>query len=178
MDYEISGLPLHILIVHATVVLVPLAALGVFLSALSVKIRRKLGAITPILAGIALILVPITQVAGEWLMKRVDTTPLIATHMSFGKMVLPWTLGLFLVALGQWLLHRKAEKKAHAGTDSTELNAPLGEPEVGTTKKIRFLSLLGMTLAFIVSAGSMFSIYQAGESGSRAVWENAYQKDK
>lgn len=176
MDYEISGLPLHIMIVHATVIIVPLAALCVSLSAFSIRIRRKLGAITPLLAGFSLILVPITQAAGEWLMQRVDTTALIARHMTFGQMVLPWVIGLFLVALGQWILHRKAEKKRQEGIDSRALSSKENGKPKGSNKH-KILSVVGMVLTLIVSTGSVYSIYQAGESGSRAVWENAYEKD-
>lgn len=176
MDFEVSGLPLHILIVHATVIIVPLAALCVLLSAFSVKIRRKLGVITPILAAVALLLVPVTQAAGSWLYERVDTTTQISQHMGFGAMVLPWAVGLFLVALGQWILHRRAEKKTRNDPGLEEGNGSTAVP--AKPKKNKLLAILGMALAVIVSVGSMFAIYQAGESGSRAVWENAYDKTK
>ena len=50
MEYEVNGLPLHVLLVHFIVVGVPLAALLTVLSALWPAARRRLGIITPLVA--------------------------------------------------------------------------------------------------------------------------------
>ena len=42
MDYVISGLPLHVLVVHGTVVIVPLAAVCTVLSIVWPAARRRL----------------------------------------------------------------------------------------------------------------------------------------
>ena len=48
MPDEFNGLPIHILLVHAVVVLVPLAALLTMLSAVWPAARRRIGIITPL----------------------------------------------------------------------------------------------------------------------------------
>lgn len=175
MDYEIAGLPLHILIVHATVVIVPLAAILTVASALSIRVRAKFGIITPLLALIALILVPITQLAGQWLYDRIDQTTQIQTHMNFGKIVLPWVAGMFLVSLMQWLFYRLRVKHDHDDypleTNQGTTKAFQGKSKTKPRKGDRILAVMSAVLALIFGFGSMMAIYQAGESGSRAVWE-------
>ena len=70
-----TACPLHVLIVHAVVVFIPLAALLTVLSAVWPAARRRLGIVTPIVALLALILVPFAANAGEWLQARVCRTP-------------------------------------------------------------------------------------------------------
>ena len=57
MPETVFGLPTHAIVVHATVVLLPLAALVVLLHAFWPAARRRLGIVTPLLAGVALVLV-------------------------------------------------------------------------------------------------------------------------
>jgi len=64
---SIHGLPAHVLLVHAVVMVVPLTALLLLASAWWPAARRKLGFCTPLLALIAVVHVPITTHAGEWL---------------------------------------------------------------------------------------------------------------
>ena len=71
----IGGIPLHPLIVHAVVVLVPLASLLLLLAAVSPRIRHWAGILTPITATLALVMVPLATQSGEALEKRVDASP-------------------------------------------------------------------------------------------------------
>jgi hypothetical protein len=64
IDYEFNGLPVHILLVHLVVVLVPATALCLLLTAFWPAARRRLGFVTPLLALLALIAVPFTRAAG------------------------------------------------------------------------------------------------------------------
>ena len=102
---EISGLPAHILLIHLVVIGIPLAALLTVLSAVWPAARRRLGIVTPIVALGALIMVPITTNAGEWLQARVYqgfTNPLIVRHAELGDQLLPWAIGLFLLGALAW----------------------------------------------------------------------------
>lgn len=175
MDFEINGIPLHPLLVHAAVIIVPLAALLTILSAIFPRLRRRLGISTPLLALLALILVPITQAAGSWLYQHIDTTPAISRHMDFGILVLPWAIGLFLIALIQWLLHRRTEVQYYDNATGEPLRGPataVPESEVLRKKRNPILPIIVGVIAVIVSLGAMFAVYQAGESGSRALWGN------
>jgi hypothetical protein len=165
VDYQINGLPLHVLLVHATVVIIPLAALCTVLSLLWPAARRRLGIVTPLAALAALILVPLTQAAGAWLMARVDTTPELQAHVGLGLNLLPWAAGLFVAALAQWLWFRYGTKP------EGRLRAALG---AGGTKA---LAAVAVVLVVALAAGTTAAVVQVGESGSRAVWEGRFSQE-
>ncbi|APX04403.1 MULTISPECIES: DUF2231 domain-containing protein [Arthrobacter] len=163
MDYEVSGLPMHVLLVHATVVFVPLAALCTLLSLLWPAARRRLGIVTPLIALLALVLVPITTAAGSWLLDRVDSTPQINAHMQLGGTLLPWVVGVFLVALAEWLWFR------YGGTQGEGMRRRMGA--VGS----RIAGIAAVVVALVVCGGAVATVVLVGESGSRAVWEGSFR---
>ena len=107
MPETVFGLPTHAIVVHATVVLLPLAALAVVLHAFWPEARRRLGVVTPVLAGVALLLVPLSTQSGESLEHSVGRTALVERHAHLADGLLPWAFGLFVVAVGLWLLDRR-----------------------------------------------------------------------
>ncbi|MES2092347.1 MAG: hypothetical protein V4531_00860 [Actinomycetota bacterium] len=163
MNYEFNGLPLHVLLVHFVVIIVPLAALLTLLAAAWPAARRRLGLVTPIVALAALIAVPITTQAGEWLLARVANTQLIAAHAALGRTLLPWVIATFVVAALQWFWFRF-------------VNAPdarFGSHLPGKTA--RLVVTLALALAVAVSAvGSVVTVVRIGESGSRALWTGSF----
>ena len=78
----VNGLPAHVLLVHAVVVLVPLAALLAVVAAVWPAARRRLGFLTPLVALLALAGVPLATEAGEWLEEHVPESPLVEQHAS------------------------------------------------------------------------------------------------
>ncbi|MGN7250929.1 hypothetical protein [Arthrobacter sp. SAFR-014] len=163
MDYEISGLPMHVLLVHATVVFVPLAALCTLLSLLWPAARRRLGIVTPLVALLALVLVPLTAAAGAWLLDRVDSTPRISDHMQLAGMLLPWVVGVFLVALAQWLWFR------YGATQAEGMSWRMGA--TGS----RIAGIVAVVVAVVLCGGAVAAVAIIGESGSRAVWEGSFR---
>ena len=91
---EVNGLPTHILLVHAVVVLLPLAAVLVAVTAWWPTLRRKLGVLTPLLTVGATFLVPLTTHYGEWLEGHVPHSDLVEVHAELGDQILPWALAL------------------------------------------------------------------------------------
>jgi hypothetical protein len=77
---QIGGLPLHPLVVHATVILTPLTVIAVLLSTFWPAARRRLGAVTPLAGLLVMILVPVTMAAGEALAAQVGPIPAVETH--------------------------------------------------------------------------------------------------
>ena len=132
MDYVISGLPMHVLLVHGTVVFVPLAALCTVLSIVWPAARRRLGIVTPLIALVALVLVPITQQAGAWLMQRVDSRP--RHHRAHPA-------GRHTAALGHRRVHRGHGAVAvvpvrdHAGGRAAEEARNRGFPHCGGDRR-------------------------------------------
>ncbi|MFE4833181.1 hypothetical protein ACFRAU_00720 [Arthrobacter sp. NPDC056691] len=163
MDYEISGLPMHVLLVHCTVVFVPLAAVCTLLSLLWPAARRRLGIVTPLVALLALVLVPVTMAAGAWLLDRVDTTPRILAHMQIAGTLLPWVVGVFLVALAQWLWFR------YGGRQAAGMRRRMG------TAGSRVVAIVAVVVALVLCGGAVATVALIGESGSRAVWEGLFR---
>ncbi|SDI92505.1 hypothetical protein SAMN05444157_0828 [Frankineae bacterium MT45] len=170
---QVNGLPAHILLVHFVIVMVPLAALLTVLSAVWPAARRRLGVLTPLVALAALITVPVATHAGEWLKQRVHLTPLILRHTSLGHELLPWAIGIFLVAAAQWAyFHWYVKDPAESRTDGVAGEAaPRTNASAGTAVTIVFAAL-----AVIASVGAVAEVYRIGESGSKAVWSGSFSQ--
>lgn len=150
--WVVEGLPAHVLLVHAQVVLVPAVALAVVAAAWLPSVRRRLGLALPGLALAALVLTPLTTESGEWFQAQLPPTPLIVAHAELGDAMLRWVTGLFVAALGVHLLGRRADR--------------LGSPTTRTA-----LRVLAAVIASVLAAGAVVATVRAGESGARAVWE-------
>ncbi|WP_026554772.1 hypothetical protein [Arthrobacter sp. 35W] len=160
MDYAINGLPLHILLVHAVVVFVPITALCTALAVLWPAARRRLGLLTPILGLFSLIVVYIAQLAGEWLLLRVGQTPAIAHHAALGLGLLPWAWALAAAAIAPWLWHRFSIGTALAA-------------RIGTTGTKVATALAVLAVLFVCGA-AVVEVVLIGDAGSRAVWEGVF----
>jgi uncharacterized membrane protein len=158
MNWVIGGLPLHPLLVHASAVLIPLAALCTVLSLAWPTARRRLGIVTPLLAFAALGATVLTVQAGEALAQVVTPTELSGAHVAIGGTVRFWIFGLFLVATAQWLWFRYfGIGQQHAAR----------VPSRGARTALTVV----LTVAVAVTAvGSVVSVVVVGESGARAVW--------
>ncbi|PVE70465.1 DUF2231 domain-containing protein [Microbacterium testaceum] len=159
--WQIAGLPAHPLLVHAVVVLIPLAALMVVLGSVWPAARRRLGILTPIVALVALIFVPLAKEAGEALERQVPESAVLERHTELGDQLLPWAIGLFVVAAGQWVWFRVRDRRAPR---SAEQRAAPG--------RSRVLTLVIAVVAVAVSVGTTVSVVQVGDSGARAVWSS------
>lgn len=154
IDYVINGLPVHVLLVHLVVIVVPLAALCLLLSAFWPAARRRLGVVTPIVALVALVAVPFTTAAGEWLQERVGATPLLERHAALGPLLLPWVIATFVVACALWLWYRWTPA------------AP---------RPARIAATIALDVAAVVTAvGSVVLVVLIGESGTAAVWTGSF----
>jgi predicted membrane protein DUF2231 len=160
---RINGLPAHVLLVHAVVVLVPLAALMVVLAAVWPAFRRRAGVAVPVMALVALVCIPLTTSAGEWLAQRVPSTPLLRKHTELGDTLLPWMVGVFAVAVATWAitwwLDRSARKEG------------AGEP----SGRWRLVRIVVAVLALAVATGAVVQTYRIGDSGAHAAWSNRAQ---
>jgi hypothetical protein len=147
----VFGLPIHPLIVHATVVAVPVAALTLLLSAVWPRYRRWAGPLTPALALVALALVPLTTESGENLEGQVGETPLVARHQELADMMLPWMVAVTVLAVVGYWLHRRAL-----------LSGERGQP--------RWLTAGVAALSVVAFAGTTVQVVLVGHSGAEAAW--------
>lgn len=99
MEWVWNGLPVHSLLVHFTVVVIPAAALDVVLSALWPAAQRRPALFTPALSLAALVVVSFAANAGKWLYDRVEHMEAVQAHEAIGRSILPWVIGLFVVSV-------------------------------------------------------------------------------
>jgi hypothetical protein len=160
---KINGLPAHVLLIHLVVVLVPGAALMLAASAVWPAARAKLGFLTPAVALVALVLVPITTHAGSWLQRHLANnlgqTARIRHHAELGDELLPWAIGIFVMAAAVWLLGRRYGLGWRASAPA----GPARALPVWVTGVVAALSI-------VVAIGSVVQLYRIGDSGAQAVW--------
>ncbi|MEU1705426.1 DUF2231 domain-containing protein [Streptomyces sp. NPDC005706] len=161
----VNGLPAHVLLVHVVVVLIPLTALALVAGAVWPRAARRLGGLLPSLALVALVSVPLTSQAGEWLERHVDDDALVRRHTELGDGLLPWALGLFVLAAVVWWAARGPRR---AGRD--------GGTERATWLTSLPLRVVVSVLSLAVAAGAVVDVYRIGDSGAKAAWHDAYSK--
>jgi hypothetical protein len=145
----ILGLPVHALVVHVVVVLVPLAALGLIAVAVRPSWRRAYLPVVAIIATAGLAAVPVATMSGHKLKERLNAGGPVADqirdHERMGQLVIYPTIAMWLLALALLYLDRK------------------GRPGRGVTI-VAVLAVLGA-----VAAAGQVTI--AGHLGSTAVWK-------
>lgn len=166
MNFEISdlmGLPAHPLIVHAVVVLVPLAALGLFLSAVWPAAREKVGWITVGMSAFCLVMIPFATGSGENLEERVDESDLAERHAELAERMLPWVIVLFVAALLLMLFFWYRNKVNARIADGSLTVAP---------GWMKIASPVLIALAIVASLGNVWTTYEVGHSGAKATWDD------
>jgi hypothetical protein len=156
----INGLPAHVLLVHVVVIILPLAALGVVLAAWWPAARHKLGFLPLAAAAVALVFVPLTTHAGEWLKERVFIDASVRRHAELGDELLPWAIGLFLIAAILYGVHFWRTRLA------TDAGAG------GSTGMRVATTIVPAVLATVLAVGCVVQVYRIGDSGAKAVWQN------
>lgn len=164
MPSDIFGLPLHPLIVHATAVLVPLAALVVIGAVVWPRFRAWAGPLPMGLSLVALILTPLSTSSGENLEHDVVETTLLEKHTDMGEQLLPFTIALFVLAAGFWWLDRRRTTAPDAGS------APEDRTGAGG---LRTLTAVVGVLALLAAIGTGVQVARIGHSGAKAAWSDA-----
>ena len=106
------GLPLHPLVVHATVIFVPLAALGALLMVFVGRLRERYAGLVMLLGAAAVLTAFAAVLTGPLLAEDLGMTgsPSIARHQTLGAWT-PWPPLLMAVALPLFLRARRAGGK-------------------------------------------------------------------
>jgi uncharacterized membrane protein len=163
----IGGIPLHPLIVHAVVVLVPLASLMLLLAAVSQRFRRWAGILTPITATVALALVPFATQSGEALEKRVEASPTLEEHTELGDSLLYFMIVLAALAWALWFLDRRA--RATVTTADAADGAPARVRRSGLMTAVIVLSVISVLATTV-------QVVRIGHSGASASWSDVGAK--
>ena len=145
----IFGLPIHPLIVHATVVVVPAAALAVLLSAVWPRFRSWAGILTPALAVAAVVLTPLSTSSGESLEHHVGGNSLIEEHSQLADMLIYWVVALLVGGAAVWWLNRRRAGSASRG-----------------------LLVAASVVAVVAALGTTVQVVLIGHSGAKAAWSD------
>lgn len=149
----VFGLPLHPLIVHATVVIVPTAALAVLLAGFWPRFRRWASWGPLALSLLSVVLVPITSSSGESLEHTLPRSALVEQHAHLGDQLLPWVIVLAVGALGlSWPLITALRPSLRA--------LP------------RWLTVLVLAIVVVGALGTLVQVVRIGHSGATAAWSD------
>ncbi|GAA5131960.1 DUF2231 domain-containing protein [Pseudonocardia adelaidensis] len=163
--WVIDGIPLHPLVVHAVVVLLPLAAVGAVVIAVRRSWRRSLGipVLLVALAGVAA--VPMATTTGSQLYAALGgQNPLIDIHMQRAAWVLPVALA-FLVLLGGAVLTELAIVRAEVGAHAAR-----------AATATRYHVATGLSaLAALTGIAVVVVVVLVGHAGSTAAWQGIVQ---
>jgi uncharacterized membrane protein len=155
----INGLPIHPLVVHAVVVLLPLAIVGTIALAVRPAWRRTHGWLVLGITVAATVLIPVATSSGEDLVKRVGDP---GDHAELGDQLIWFTLPLLILVAALVYLDRRA-----SGT----VAAPVAAEEAGQHVATRSRALTTVAvLAVVASVAAGVQVYRVGDSGARAAW--------
>lgn len=153
-----NGLPLHPLVVHAVVVLVPLTVLAALAFALLPKQRWLIR--WPLAAGavVSAIVTFVAKASGEKLQVAFANSPLVKIHADRADLLVPLVAGFAVVALIAVVT---------LGGTSQLASGALARVAVGG-KAVQLVVAVVLVLAAVVVA---IQVARVGDAGSRAVWE-------
>jgi predicted membrane protein DUF2231 len=162
----VSGLPLHPLIVHAVVVLLPMAVLGAVLIAVWPAIRARWAWPVVVLTVAAVVAIPLATSTGEGLEHNLPRTPALAAHAELGDQLLVFAAPLLVCVFALAFLDGRRRRGVPASTSGPgTMAAP-----VATSGRARVTAVLlaVLTVAFAVVCG--VQVFRIGDSGARAAW--------
>ena len=149
----VFGLPVHALVMHAVVVLVPLSALGVIAMAAVPRWRQRFGAVVLGVATAGLAAVPVATRSGGELEARLGASGIVAEqideHQEMGELVIWPTLAMWVLAVAMVLMDRQARGRQRRRSRAMQVVA---------------------VLAALAAVAAAAQVAVAGHLGSTAVW--------
>lgn len=174
----VLNLPMHPLVVHFAVVLLPLAALGLAVTMFLPRLRRRYGSLAVILLAVGTGFAFVAKESGEALAARVGEP---AEHAEWGGRLFLAALATSIIAVVWWFLERRAltrdtdtdpdsgtdpESGTESGTDPDSAAAPSRRGPVAAVLPVRIVTFLAcLALAGVVAV--------TGHTGSKAAWSDA-----
>ena len=149
MFESINGLPLHPLVVHGAVVIIPLACIAAIVIATKRSWRRTLGWWIVCLCGLSVVLAFVAKESGEALAQVVGNP---SAHAALGDTFPLLAFALFIVTTALVVTDRA-----------------LGSHDDSARKQSTAVSVLAV-VTVVVAAGVAIQTFRVGESGAEAVW--------
>jgi uncharacterized membrane protein len=160
----IGGLVAHPLLVHAPVVLVPLAAIGAVAMAVRPAWFRHFGPVVTVIAGVGAVFAVLATRSGEALEDRYvrsgqTISGTLEDHVELGERV-PVIAILFFVLMLLWVMFGRWRRGAEVAADAT------------TKKPTAWVAAAFAAAVVLAGAGASVVVLTAGHSGAESVWEN------
>ena len=167
MFEQILGLPAHPLLLHATVVFVPLLALGAIAYAVVPRLRGRIRWEVALLALIGAGSVAVTKLSGDAFkarsIRKGQVSPQglaqINQHQSFGTTTMWYVLALAAVTLV--LLYLVAPAGATPSAAGTA---------AASTGALRIVGIVVAVAAVGLAVVSLYYVYRTGDLGAHIVW--------
>lgn len=157
---ELFGLPAHPFVVHAAVVLVPLAAIGVAVIAFWPSARARLGVAVVVIAALGTVFAYLAMESGGYLEERVDETEQVEEHAKLGDSGLASAVAVLLGAVAV----------TGVGMYEKRRSAPDDGDATGANRRMLYLRTgVGIVAVVLVSLGTL-QIARIGHSGAKATW--------
>ena len=154
---ELNGLPVHVLVVHAVVVLVPACAVGVLAIAVRPQWRRVYGPLAALGATGALVATYIARESGDWLRQGLGL-PADFAHGQLGAQVIWFVLPFWALTVALVLLDRRLAR----GRTLVSRTGWRGQP---------WALVVVAVLAVVTGLAATAQVVRTGDSGARSVWE-------
>lgn len=162
-----NGLPLHPLVVHAIVVLLPIAALGTIAIACWPRLRRRYGWLVVAAGAAATVLIPVATQSGEYLEHQVGDP---GTHAQLGDQLIWFAIPLLITSGALVMLDRRRIRTTAPKPPTPEGSTGAATEETDGAAKQRTVLRAVATLAVVAALATSVQIYRVGDSGARAAW--------
>jgi hypothetical protein len=170
-----QGLPTHALIVHATVVALPLTAVALLLSAFSARARARFGIFLPLAGIVSLVLIPLTTMSGEDLKAHVyfpgPVGQAILRHQRAAGHLLPWTIAMAVMCIAVYVVGRFGPRKTARSVGAATM-APAPRSELAGRSAA---AIVVAVLATVAAVGTGVQVSFVGHLGAEAVWHGYSQ---
>jgi hypothetical protein len=175
----INGLPIHPLVVHAVVVLLPLACLGTLGIALRPAWRTKYGVLVVACAAAATALIPVATSSGEALQSRVGSA---GEHAEMGDQLIWFAIPMLALSIALVWMDRRQQAEARAEPDPVT-TTPATTPATTSATTSAAAKPSGATravaaLAVVAALATSVQVYRVGDSGARAAWGDRIQSSR
>lgn len=162
----VGELPLHPLVVHVPVVVLPLTALLLILAAAIPAVRRRFLGLAVLGAVIGLIGTFLSLRSGQ---AFAETVGLPAAHAAAAQRLLWTAVALAVLSVAWWVLARRAGRDAAGPLAAGQDAAPAGSSPARTSSSGALATVLGAVTAAASILVLVFAV-QTGHTGARAAW--------
>ena len=142
----INGLPIHPLVVHVIVVLLPLSVLGTIAIAIVPRWRRRYGHLVVAVMAFVTVMIPVATSSGEALARRVGDP---GRHARLGDQLIWFALPLLALDVALVLSARYGDR-------------------IGARRAVAVRAVAIVSVVAALAAG--VQVYRVGDAGARAAW--------